>query len=39
MRDSTVSFTRFILIEWILGFVFAISFACSAIDCSFSVVL
>ena len=27
------------LIEWILGILFPISFACSAIDCSFCVVL
>ena len=39
IRDSTVLFTRFILTEWILGFVFAISFACSVIDCSCCVVL
>ena len=38
-RDSTVFFTRFSLIEWILSFVFAISVACSVIDCSFCFLL
>ena len=37
MRDYIVLFTRFILVEWIFGLVFAISFAYSAIDCSFCV--
>ena len=39
MGDSTVLLTRSILMEWILGFVFAISFAYSVIDCPFSAVL
>ena len=39
MRDSTVLFTRFSLIEWIRGFFFVISFACPVIDCSFCVAL
>ena len=35
LRETTVFFTRFSLMEWILGSVFAIYVACSVIDSSF----